>query len=121
MLFFYSARTSKDEGVRESNKLVPGRRVAGEDSGMFGVLVTEVCGPRKMGNKAGWDQAQGITDEHFRCTDKGHPKEKRSRTACAECPIYRMSAGTGEKMINGVALKRAAGTGDRTGRRYTFT
>ena len=55
MLFFYLARASKEGGVRESNKLVPGGRVAGgEGSGTLAVLVTEVGSPRKMGSKAGW-------------------------------------------------------------------
>lgn len=80
------------------------------------VPVTEVGGPREMGSKAGLDQAQGSAGECFRWADKRHPKESWNGTMCGECPIFRTSVGTDEKVTNRFALRRRTGTGDRTGR-----
>ena len=61
-VIFLFSEDFKRGGVRESesSKLVLGGRVAGgEDSGTFGVLVTEAGGSREEGSKAGLDPAQG--------------------------------------------------------------
>lgn len=94
--YFSFSEDFKRGGVRESesSKLVLGGRVAGgEDSGTFGVLVTEAGGSREEGSKAGLDPAQGAAGEHVTWAGKGHPKENRIIPMCAGCPIYKMSAG----------------------------